>query len=198
MYADDIDTDSAGPFGNVTSYGTTLMQVSCNGWINHVAFSPSNTAICFISHDCELNFADIGEVGSKGKSHKPESVKLLHNGNPHLTCVFIAEEKLVACGYDKIPYLYEKQGGEWKMARILDDGHGKKRSTKITGNSFLDKKVYFNADFKLNTNVELRETDTKHVNYINCMKVFASDEGGKPLMLSTSDINGYLNFWDVS
>ena len=79
---------------------------------------------------------------------------------------------------------------------MLDDGIGKVRKAKITGNSFLDKRVYFNPDIKLNTNVEMKETDTRHANYINCLKPFAS-QGGKHAILSTSDINGYLNWWDV-
>ena len=72
----------------------------------------------------------------------------------------------------------------------------KERKSKISGNSFLDKKVYFNSDFKLDGTVMLKEMDTKHANYINCLKTFASN-GDKALIISTSDINGYLNFWDV-
>lgn len=43
----------------------------------------------------------------------------------------------------------------------------------------------------------MKETDTKHANYINCMTPFAV-QNGKPMMLCTSDINGYLNWWNVS
>lgn len=46
------------------------------------------------------------------------------------------------------------------------------RAAKITGNSFMDKRVYFNSDIKLSSAVELKETDTQHVNYINCLRVF--------------------------
>jgi hypothetical protein len=40
-YNKDLDTDSAGPFGGVTSYGEQLMSLSCNGWVNYVTFSPN-------------------------------------------------------------------------------------------------------------------------------------------------------------
>ena len=80
--------------------------------------------------------------------------------------------------------------------KALDEGVDKTRKAKISGNSFLDKKVYFNSDFKLDGSVMLAETDTKHANFINCTKVFASN-GDKAMILSTSDINGYLCFWDV-
>ena len=78
----------------------------------------------------------------------------------------------------------------------MDEGVKNKRKAQISGNSFLDKKVYFNSDFKLQANVEMVETDTKHANFINCLKPFAMD-GNKPLVISTSDANGFLHFWDV-
>jgi hypothetical protein len=85
------------------------MEFHCNGWINHVAFSPSAMTVCFVSHDCELNFADC----SLGKDSTEKS-KVFHNGNPHMNCLFVKEDTLVACGYDKVPYVYKKTGNEWK------------------------------------------------------------------------------------
>lgn len=55
---------------------------------------------------------------------------------------------------------------------MLDAGIKNSRQAKISGNSFVDKRVYFNADIKLSSAVELKETDTQHVNYINCLRVF--------------------------
>ena len=88
----------------------------------------------------------------------------MHNGNPHLGCIFIND--------DKVPYVYGKEGSSWKMIKCLDDGLTKTRTAKITGNAFLDKKVYFNPDFKLASNVSQNEADTKHANFINCVKPF--------------------------
>ena len=79
---------------------------------------------------------------------------------------------------------------------MLDEGMNKVRKAKITGNSFLDKKVYFNSDIKLGANIEMKESDTKHANYINCLQVFAKTDSNIQV-LCTSDINGYLNYWDV-
>jgi actin related protein 2/3 complex subunit 1A/1B len=194
-YYEELDAaSSAGPFGNVTSYGENLVTITCNGWINSLSFSPSGKALCYVTHDCELNFLDVTEIASGNK--KPKSEKLLHTGNPHMSCVYLAEDKLIATGFDKVPILYKNEGGSWKNIKTLDDGILKERATKISGNSFLDKKVYFNSDFKLDNSVMVAETDTKHANYINCLKVYARN-GDKVMILSTSDINGYLNFWDV-
>jgi hypothetical protein len=83
------------------------------------------------------------------------------------------------------------------MVKVLDEGIGRQRKARLTGNSFLDKKVYFNSDFKLNSAVEMRETDTKHANFINCLKTYSFDAQNHPLVLSSSDSNGYINFWNM-
>jgi len=103
---------------------------------------------------------------------------------------------LIASGFDKVPFVYKLDGSNWKQTAVLDDGITKARSSKITGNSFLDKKAHFNNDIKLDTSVMMKETDTKHLNYINCLKVFAGSQD-QVQVISTSDINGVLNFWDV-
>ena len=121
----------------------------------------------------------------------------MHTGNPHLHCIWIAEDKCITTGYDKVPYLYVQKGGKWEMSSCLDAGIKNQRKTKIGGNSFKDKKVYFNSDFKLDSKVEMKETDTMHMNYVNCLKIFSRD-GDKPKALCTSDVNGVLNYWDVS
>lgn len=180
----------------VTSFGETLMSVSCNGWINFVAFSPSCNTICYGTQDCELNFADVKDVGQSAGKSKVKAEKLMLRTNPLLNGIFLSDTKFMGCGFDKVPYIYTNSGNEWKQTACLDDGISKARSTKITGNSFLDKRVYFNADIKLSSAVEMKETDTKHANYINCLKTFARN-GDTPLIMSTSDVNGYLNWWDV-
>ena len=102
-YYEELDKgSSAGPYGNITSFGETLMTITSNGWINSLAFAPSSKNLCYVTHDCELNFVDVSDPNNK----KPKSEKLLHTGNPHFNCVFIDEDKLVACGYDKVPFLY--------------------------------------------------------------------------------------------
>jgi len=111
-------------------------------------------------------------------------------------CNWLSEDKIVASGFDKTPILFKKDGGNWKQTKILDDGVNKPRPAKITGNAFLDKRVYFNPDIKLGANIEMKETNTKHVNYINCQKA-QFNKDGLPTTISTSDVNGHLNFWDV-
>ena len=117
----ELDQNSkAGPFGSVTSTGVTLLSVSCNGWINFVCFSPSCDTICYGTQDCELNFCNVSDAAG-GKS-KPKAEKLMLKGNPHLSAIFLTDDKMVGCGFDKVPYLYKKTGNDWKQVNSLDEG----------------------------------------------------------------------------
>lgn len=180
VYQEEYDKDSTdGPFGGITSFGDTLININSNGWINFVSFSPSDNNICFGTHDCELNISDITSAASEGKA-KAKTEKIILKGNPLLMCNWLSEEKIVASGFDKTPILFKKDGGNWKQNKILDDGVNKVRPPKVTGNAFLDKRVYFNPDIKLGTNIEMKETNTKHHNYINCQKVQINKQDGQP------------------
>ena len=101
------------------------MTINRNGWMNGIAFSPDCNTLCYVSHDCEISFEDISQLGGKSKQTTIE--RLLHKGNPHLSCIFINNDQLIATGFDKIPYLYKKQNGKWVESKILDDGHKKVR-----------------------------------------------------------------------
>ena len=46
-YSNLDDASTAGPFGMVTTYGETLVSISCNAWINFVCFSPNSNIIAF-------------------------------------------------------------------------------------------------------------------------------------------------------
>ena len=52
---------------------------------------------------------------------KPE--KIFYKGNPFLTGTFANESTFIACGYDKIPFLFKKDGkGSWAFTKYLDEG----------------------------------------------------------------------------
>ena len=46
-YMKEIDKETSGPFGNVTSFGECLIKLNSIGWVNSVSFSPSATIMCF-------------------------------------------------------------------------------------------------------------------------------------------------------
>lgn len=188
-------TDGAegkGPFGRVASYGEPLMSFTVIGWVNTVQFSPDATALAYATHDCEINFVDVS-----GGKEKPD--KVLYKGNPFLTGAFLNATTFVACGFDKAPFLFKKTGGAWAFVRVLDEGAAKEKTAQIAKGSFEESQVFFKGSekqsgVKLDDDVAMREMNTKHANYINGLKLFT----GAPNKLTTSDANGFLNFWDVA
>ena len=192
---DATSSSAQGPFGKVTSYGETLVNIQANGWCNFISWSPNASQVAFGTQDCELNFAKVADAADGKAKIKPEKVNL--RTNPLLSGHFLEEGKFVGSGFDKVPYLYELKGSDWTQTKTLDEGISKTRQLKTTNNKFKDMRTYFNPDIKLSTNIEMKETNTHHANYINCFKPFGNTNG-KPLVLSSSDINGYLVWWDVS
>lgn len=159
-----------------------------------MAWTPSANVIAFGTHDCELNFASVAEAAGGGKV-KVKPQKIILKTNPLLSGMFADENKFIGTGFDKVPFVYSLEGSDWKQTSCLDAGINTSRAAKITNNKFKDQRVYFNPDFKLGSAIEMKETNTRHANYINCMKPFGAT--GKLSVLSTSDVNGYLNWWDV-
>ena len=69
----------SGPFGNVDSFGETLLKVDCNGWINYCAFSPDCNTLAFCTQDCEVGFLNVSDAGSGKSKAKPDKVNLRTN-----------------------------------------------------------------------------------------------------------------------
>lgn len=110
--------------------------------------------------------------------------------------MFIDERSYVGCGFDNVPLLFQHNGKEWTYVKSLDPGHDKKKTSKIAKDAFGTSSVFFDS-VKLDDSIVSSAKDTKHQNYINCTQPYAID-GGKVQVLSTSDANGYINYWDVS
>ena len=190
-------TATKGPFGNVTSYGENLFTFNVIGWVNTVSFSPDATTLAFATHDCEVNFADVSKPA--GGKEKPD--KVLYKGNPFLSGVFLNPTTYVGCGFDKVPCLFKKGGnGQWSFVKHLDEGITKEKTAQIAKGSFEESQVFFKRSetekataLKLDDDVIMREMNTKHANYINSVQLFT----GAPGKLTTSDVNGYINYWDV-
>lgn len=49
----------------------------------------------------------------------------------------------------------------------------------------------------LDESVMMKEKNTKHQNFITAVKIYAK-QGDKVAMITTSDINGYINYWNTS
>lgn len=86
----------------------------------------------------------------------------------------------IACGFDKVPFLFKKGSSGWTFAKIIDDGINTIRKAQIASGSFEKNQTFFKDSelskgntVKLDDDVMMKEMNTKHANYINCLKVYA-------------------------
>lgn len=86
-----------------------------------------------LAHDCELCFLDVSNAAAKSKE-KPD--KVIYKGNPLLNGVFLNEDSLVTCGFDKVPYLFKKASSGWEFSKILDEGFTQVKQQAIAMGSF--------------------------------------------------------------
>ena len=142
-----------------------------------------------------MHFVPITEADVQSKK-KPSGQKFHYPGAPILSGCFITEDCYVGSGYDKTPLLFKRENGQWKYVDKLDAGSKNQKKVVATGkDAFAGKNIYF--EHPLDNSVHMKETDSKHPNYINCQKKFVFD-AKRVNIISTSDPNGYMNFWDVS
>lgn len=120
-FLEQTDNAGSGPFAGVTSFGETLLSFTVIGWVNSVQFSPDASVLCYATHDCEINFVDVSKGASAGKE-KPD--KVLYKGNPFLCGAFVNATTYVACGFDKVPFLFKKTPTGWQFTRHLDERFG--------------------------------------------------------------------------
>lgn len=91
--------------------------------------------------------------------------------------------------------MFKHNGTKWAFVKSLDAGHDKKKTSKIAKDAFGVTSVFFDSQ-KLDDSISSCAKDTKHQNYINCTQPYAID-GGKVHVLSTSDPNGFINYWET-
>lgn len=65
---------------------------------------------------------------------KPD--KIFYKGNPFLNGIFVNESTFIACGFDKVPFLFKKSGSGWSFVKHLDEGITKVKEQQITKDSF--------------------------------------------------------------
>ena len=112
---------------------------------------------------------------SGGATGKEKADKVLYKGNPFLCGYFVNPTTYIACGYDKVPFLFKKSaGGSWAFVKYLDEGFEKVKQASIGKGSFEQSSVFFKNQeterataIKLEDDVVMREMNTKHSNYIN-------------------------------
>lgn len=143
-----------------------------------------------------MHFCDFTAEGVASKS-KPSSKRVIIQ-NPVLCGLFVSENTYVGCGYDNAPLLFKRQGdGSWKMTGSLDAGYGRQRASNINKDAFGGRSVFFEGA-QIEEGVASVNQDTLHQNYINDCQAYVRSPDGNVQVITTSDPNGNINYWDVS
>jgi hypothetical protein len=168
-----------------------------NVWNNTVSWSPSGVTLAFASHDCEVHFAEFTAESVASKT-KPQSKRVIYNGNPILTGCFISENTYIGCGFDNVPLIFKKQAdGSWEFKGSLDPGFGKSKAARIGSDAFGGRTVFFDGA-QLDANTQMMPKETLHQNYINDCQPYVKDASGNVMVLTTCDPNGSINYWNVA
>jgi hypothetical protein len=61
-----------------------------------------------------------------------------------LTGIFTNETTFIACGFDKVPYVFKQNNkGKWSFQNVLDDGVNQVKQAQIAAGSFEGNKSIF-------------------------------------------------------
>lgn len=130
----DADVDGAvvnsGPFPQPVEFGEVYAELSAQGWVNAVAWSPSGDSLAYAGHDCTLHVVVFGEAGS------PVVRVLQLRGLPLSCLVFLTEKTVVGAGYDFEPIAFiESANKNWTQFCSLDTDNTRGTSIKTAASS---------------------------------------------------------------
>eukprot|EP00971_Amphidinium_carterae_P321504 6390696-Amphidinium_carterae.1 len=94
-------------------FGKPELVENVNAWVNCVAFSTAGTFLVLASQDSTLRFKQL----LKGPAEPLEVVQW--RGLPFLRAVFLAEQCLVACGFDCQPVIFVRSE-QWAFERAIE------------------------------------------------------------------------------
>ena len=175
------------PFGNI------VYQAKASGWVETVAWSPSGNVLAFGAHDSSVGVTDFS-TGTPIEHHI--SLTTL----PLLVSAFLADDTLVAAGYDFNPCLLTGSGlgGSWEFNQYLD----KKPAPGAAGAAAKVEGGFSSARNMFEAKVSRGESGgrgkqgdklwTKHENAITEMVNMGNG------FVSTSGTDGKLVIWNMS
>ena len=124
-----------------------------------------------------MHFAEFSSESVASKT-KPQSKRVVYNGNPILTGCFISENTYIGCGFDNAPLIFKRQSdGSWQHTGSLDPGFGKKKAARINQDAFGGRTVFFDGA-NIDPNTMIQPSDTMHQNYINDCQPYMKDGSG--------------------
>jgi actin related protein 2/3 complex, subunit 1A/1B len=191
------DVDTAGvlcaPFASPLEFGDIYAEMSCLGWVNAVAWSPSGHTLCYAGQDSSIHFVNFAEDGS------PLVQSLRFSHLPITSLLYTSERAVMAGGFDFNPLIfgYSDRSGSWEFNRLLEVRKAE-AATVATGGVAAARALFQNKS-KLGQDAKA-DTDTlwtTHEDAITCMQNATADSSGVVARVSTSSLDGAVVVWDL-
>ena len=79
-----------------------------------------------------------------------------------------------------MPFLFKKSAKGWEFVKYLDEGIKQVKEAQIAKGSFDQSQAFFKKSetekaggVRLDEDLGMKEMNTKHTNFINCLKIYA-------------------------
>jgi actin related protein 2/3 complex subunit 1A/1B len=161
------------------AFGQAQVSESAAAWINAVAFSEAGQFFAFAPNDSTVSFKDL-QLGPDAPASR-----VRWRGLPFLCVTFVGDSCLIACGYDKLPVLFQLSPNGWQVSGSVDMAP-KAALSRANSSQFEGAKNVFKGSSK-------QEKDSsKHTNTITAC---SSHSGAQ---FSTSGLDGQVVLWQLS
>lgn len=205
-YIEDLDSAEDDGFGAVWkkqhAFGEVLAEFDqAKAWVTSVAWSPSAFRITFSGHGSSIHFAQILA------GHPAEVQTIEVKGRPFNDSTFLANNVVLAVGYDCNPIVFKAEGDEaaptWTEMEFLDKPpkDGEKKEAKAAGGAFANSRALFSASAdkggEFGKKEEVKQIITQHKNAIFSVQKMGVVEGKTCNQVSTAGIDGRLVVWDL-
>ena len=196
-FTSDVDTEgvSCSPhFQSPKEFGEIYAEMSCMGWVNAVAWSPSGHTLCYAGHDSSIHFVQFND-GS------PVVQTIRFSSLPIQSLLYISERGVLGGGHDFNPLLfgYSDDNNKWEYKRNLEARKAAAVTTAATGSVAAARALFQN---KSTRGQDSKNDDdklwTKHENTITCMQQADTSPTDGMTHVSTTSLDGSLVIWELN
>lgn len=186
-FIEDTDKEISSDWAKAADFGTVLAEFDqAKAWVQAVAWSPDGSTVVFNGHGSTSHFITLDS-----SNPKDSEVQTLYSKDlPHLSADFMTDDKLVCCGFDLNPHLYEKDGDSWAFSGKLDDEKDTE-SKKGKTNTAAARSKFKNMAKKGQSSATATEIKTRHKNTILDTKKISDS------VFTTCGVDGRILHWTL-
>lgn len=197
----DLNGPISAPFPAPTEFGEVYCELSSQGWITALAWSPTGNVLCYAGHDSSIHFARFDQLSASSAIPAVQVLRL--PCLPLTSLLFVSETAAIAGGHDFVPLLFGKTPevpNEWSMITGVTGGldPGSSLASEKSDKSPLDRVASARAIFQsiCSRGQEASEDalSTQHEKPIIGLRMFSH----KPLRFSSSALDGRIVVWDMA